>query len=150
LGLYNYYADTLSSLAKVLRFFMGIPGGDKKEGMRQLEIAAQRGTITRVGARFYLGRNLRTYDLAYARSIEILTPLVKEFPENPIFQLILADTHAKLNHREPAEAGFRAAAMLDVSDPACAQRIREVAAQALSALAADAPRRVEGLLLGNR
>src|SRR5256885_10858308 len=27
LGLYNYYVDTLSSLARILRFFMGIPGG---------------------------------------------------------------------------------------------------------------------------
>jgi hypothetical protein len=31
LGLYNYYADTLSSMARVLRFFMGIPGGNKQE-----------------------------------------------------------------------------------------------------------------------
>ena len=140
LGLYNYYADTLSPLAKILRFFMRIPGGDKKEGIRQLEIAAQRGTVTRAGARFYLGRNLRTYDLAYARSIEVMTPLVAEFPQNPIFQLILADTHAKLNHKQPAEAGFRTAAMLRVSDPACADRIHQVAAQALSALAATADR----------
>src|SRR5580704_4710034 len=34
LGLYNYYADTLSSMAKMLRFFMGIPGGNKQEGIR--------------------------------------------------------------------------------------------------------------------
>src|SRR6266851_2833060 len=27
LGLYNYYVDTLSSIARILRFFMGIPGG---------------------------------------------------------------------------------------------------------------------------
>src|ERR1035441_6703791 len=37
LGLYNYYVDTLSALAKILRFFMGIPGGDKGVGLRQLE-----------------------------------------------------------------------------------------------------------------
>jgi len=30
LGLYNYYVDTLSAMARVLRFFMGIPGGDKR------------------------------------------------------------------------------------------------------------------------
>jgi hypothetical protein len=135
LGLYNYYADTLSAMAKVLRFFMGIPGGDKKEGIRQLQIAAERGTVTRAGARFYLAKNLRTYDLDYARSIEIMTPLVAEYPQNPIFQLILADTHAKLNHRAAAEAGFRAAAAAPVSDAACATRIRQVAAQALAALA---------------
>ena len=140
LGLYNYYVDTLSAPAKVLRFFMGIPGGDKREGIRQLQIAAQRGTVTRDGARFYLAKNLRTYDLDYARSIEIMTPLVAEHPQNPIFQLILADTHAKLNHKEAAEAGFRSAAMLPVSDAACAARIQQVAAQAMASLAGRAGR----------
>ena len=140
LGLYNYYVDTLSALAKILRFFMGIPGGDKQEGIRQLQIAAQRGAVTRDGARFYLAKNLRTYDLDYARSIEIMTPLVAEHPQNPIFQLILADTHAKLNHQDAAEAAFRAAAMLPVSDAACAARIQQVAAQALASLADRAGR----------
>jgi hypothetical protein len=140
LGLYNYYADTLSALAKIVRLFMGIPGGDKEEGLRQLQIAAERGTVTRVGARFYLAKNLRTYDLDYTRSIEIMTPLVQEFPQNPIFQLILADTHAKLNHTEAAANRFRAAAAAHVDDPACADRIREIAAQALSVLTAGARR----------
>ena len=58
IGLYNYYVDTLSAVAKILRFFMGIPGGDKEEGIRQLQIAAQNGTVTRVGARFYLAKEL--------------------------------------------------------------------------------------------
>src|SRR5207253_6287962 len=46
LGLYNYYVDTLSAIAKILRFFMGIPGGSKREGMRQLELAMEKGEIT--------------------------------------------------------------------------------------------------------
>ncbi len=37
LGLYNYYVDTLGALARLLSFFMGIPGGNKQEGIRQLE-----------------------------------------------------------------------------------------------------------------
>ena len=36
LGLYNYYVDTLSGIARILRFFMGIPGGSKQDGIRQL------------------------------------------------------------------------------------------------------------------
>ena len=32
LGLYNYYVDTLSPMARILRFFMGIPGGSRAEG----------------------------------------------------------------------------------------------------------------------
>src|SRR6267378_2482899 len=37
LGLYNYYVDALSAIARILRFFMGIPGGSKQEGVRLLE-----------------------------------------------------------------------------------------------------------------
>jgi hypothetical protein len=136
IGLYNYYVDTLSAMAKILRFFMGIPGGDKQEGIRQLQRAMEGGTVTRTGARFYLGRNLRTYDLNYARAVEVLTPLVDEFPQNPLFQLVLADTHAKLNHRAAAEAGFRAASAAPVSDPVCGERVQKVAAEALAALSA--------------
>jgi hypothetical protein len=138
IGLYNYYVDTLSAAAKVLRFIMHIPGGDKKEGIRQLLIAAQSGTVTRVGARFYLAKNLRTFDLDYARSIEIMTPLVNEFPQNPVFRLILADTHAKLGHKETAESEFRAAAAAQVSDSACRVRVQQIVSQSLGILSASA------------
>src|SRR5437879_11868518 len=37
LGLYNYYVDTLSSIARILRFFMGILGGSPQHGVRLLE-----------------------------------------------------------------------------------------------------------------
>ena len=59
LGLYNYYVDTLSSMAKVLRFFMGIPGGDKRVGLRQLETAAEKAELTHTEARFNMAKNLR-------------------------------------------------------------------------------------------
>ena len=32
LGLYNYYVDTLSTIARILRFFMGIREGRKRRG----------------------------------------------------------------------------------------------------------------------
>ncbi len=135
LGLYNYYADTLSAMARVLRFFMGIPGGDKNEGIRQLEMAAEHGTVTRIGARFYLAKNLRVYDQNYKKAIELLTPLVAQFPQNPVFQMALADTHAKLNHKAEAAAGFRAAAAAPVADSGCAARVKQIAAQELMLLA---------------
>ena len=55
-GLYNYYVDTLSALAKMLRFFMGIPGGSKRDGVRQLEKAMTEGEITS-GCNFH-GNNI--------------------------------------------------------------------------------------------
>ena len=75
LGLYNYYVDTLSAMAKILRFFMGIPGGDKREGLRQLEIASTKGELTQVEARFNMAKSLRNYDRDYARAEQAAAPL---------------------------------------------------------------------------
>src|SRR5216683_5782872 len=46
LGLYNYYVDTLSAIARILRFFMGIPGGSKQDGVRLLQHAIDEGVLT--------------------------------------------------------------------------------------------------------
>src|SRR5580704_10192967 len=43
LGLYNYYVDSLSTSVKILRFFMGIPGGSRSEGIRQMQIGIDHG-----------------------------------------------------------------------------------------------------------
>ena len=39
LGLYDYYADVLPRLAKVLRFLARMPGGDRERGLARIESA---------------------------------------------------------------------------------------------------------------
>ena len=53
LGIYNYYVDTLSAIVKILRVFMGIPGGNKEEGRQQWKIGMNQGVLMAVDARFY-------------------------------------------------------------------------------------------------
>jgi tetratricopeptide (TPR) repeat protein len=134
LGLYNYYVDTLSAMARVLRFFMGIPGGDKQEGIRQLKIAMNDGPLTAVEARFYLAKNLRTYDLQYAQAADILTPLVQEYPTNPTFALLMGNLEGELGHNDSAAQFYRAATQVPPSDPACAARVAQLAHDATAAL----------------
>ncbi len=134
IGLYNYYVDTLSWMVKVLRFFMGIPGGNKHDGIRQLEVAMNSGVLTRVEARFYLAKGMRNNEQNYARAVELMTPLVEQYPRNAVFRLLLGDMHAKLGHREQAAEQFRAAQQLSSSNGPCAARVRQVARQALAAL----------------
>jgi tetratricopeptide (TPR) repeat protein len=136
LGLYNYYADALSVFARVLRFFLGIPGGNKKLGTQQLQAGIARGELTRVEARFYLAKCLRNYDQQYERAVEVLEPLVEEFPRNPVFHLLLGDLYAQLRRNDRAAASFRAAQQLPVADTVCAARVRQVARVALDALGA--------------
>jgi len=134
LGLYNYFVDTLSALAKIMRFFMGIPGGDKREGLRQLEIASTKGELTPMEARFNMAKNLRNYDRDYARAEAAAAPLASEYPDNCIFLTLVADIEQKLGHKDEAAARFRAAAEATSEDAACFTRVQRLAHQALSTL----------------
>jgi tetratricopeptide (TPR) repeat protein len=136
IGLYNYYVDALSGIARVLRVFMGIPGGNKDDGIRQLERAMLHGELTAADARFYLSKNLRTYDQRYQRALEVLEPLVARYPANPIFKLMLGNLHALLGHNDRAAALYLSAESMPQSDPECKARISAVARKSLDALTA--------------
>ena len=127
LGLYNYYVDTLSGIAKMLRFFMGIPGGDKDQGIRQMKVGMERGAFLAVDSRFYLAKNLRTYDRRYEEAAQIAEPLATRYARNPIFLLLLGNLNAELGRNSKAAEYFRAAQTAPIADPACAARARDLA-----------------------
>lgn len=127
LGLYNYYADTLSGFIKFLSFFMGIPGGDKHQGIRQLQRAMAEGQLTAAAARFYLALDLHRYDQQYDQALTVIDTLVARYPSNPLFQLARGDLYGKLGRKEQAVACYREAALLASSDDDCHARIRALA-----------------------
>ena len=133
LGLYNYYADTLSAFVKLLSFFMGIPGGDKHDGIRQLERAINEGQLTPSAARFYLALNLHRYDLQYEQALAVIGPLVEKYPTNPLFQLARGDLYGKLGRTEQALACYRAAAALAAHDETCRAHLEELVRVSLAA-----------------
>ena len=136
LGLYNYYVDTLSGLARVLRFFMGIPGGSKQEGIRQLQRAIAGGQLSPPLARFYLALDLHNYDQKFEEALEVIGPLVEKYPENPAFQLMQGDLYAKLHREAQAEAGYQAAAAAaaKLRDVDCRKKIDALVNESLDAL----------------
>jgi tetratricopeptide (TPR) repeat protein len=134
LGLYDYYVDTLSTVARVLRFFMGIPGGSKAEGIRLMQIAIRDGQLTPVLARFYLAVNLENYDFRYEKALTTITPLVERYPQNPIFHLTQGDLYAKLGRRSLAAAAYHAAATAKDPDEDRQRKIALLVRQSLDAL----------------
>jgi len=136
LGLYNYYVDTLSGLARVLRFFMGIPGGSKQEGIRQLQRAIAGGQLSPPLARFYLALDLHNYDQKFEEALEVIGPLVEKYPENPAFQLMQGDLYAKLHREAQAEACYQAAAAAAarLPDVHCRKKIDALVNESLDAL----------------
>lgn len=134
LGLYNYYVDTLSAMARVLRFLMGIPGGSKQEGVRLLEHAIGEGVLTPSLARFYLALNLHRYDEQYVKALAIVGPLAEEYPANPIFQLARGDLYAKLGRKQKALLSYRAADALKIQDGECQAHVHDLARVSIEAL----------------
>jgi len=137
LGLYNYYIDTLSAAARVLRFFMGIPGGNKKEGIRQLQHAIEEGVLVAPEARFYLAINLHNYDHQYERALEVIDPQVKKYPSNALFQLAQGDLFAKLGRKKQARDSYQAARDAALNDPECRRHVQELVEASLAALGGD-------------
>ena len=137
LGLYNYYVDTLGTIARVLRFFMGIPGGSKQDGIRQLQNAIARGVLTSDVARFYLAINLHKHEQRYEEALAVISPLAEKYPANPLFQLARGDLFAKLGRNEQALACYRAAQAIHVRDPECRERIQQLVRASLAALGAS-------------
>ena len=133
-GLYNYYIDTLSAIARMLRFFMGLPGGNKQEGIRQMRVGIERGAWMSVDSRFYLARNLRSYDERYQDALTAAEPLATRYPRNPVFQLLAGNLNAELGRNAKAAGYFRAAQSAQVPDAACAARAHDVAAQFLATI----------------
>jgi tetratricopeptide (TPR) repeat protein len=134
LGLYNYYVDTLSAIARILRFFMGIPSGSKQDGVRLLQQAIAHGVLTSNVARFYLALNLHRYDQQYEKALNILGPLVEKYPANPLFQLARGDLYAKLGRKQQALACYRAASALPIQNVECQARVKELVRASIAAL----------------
>jgi tetratricopeptide (TPR) repeat protein len=138
LGLYNYYVDTLSAMARVLRFFMGIPGGSKEEGIRQLHRAIAEGQLTRPVARFYLAINLHNFDQRYEEALRMISPLRDEYPENPLFHLVQGDLYAKLGRRQQALAEYQAAVQLKAPDEECRKKLDKLVRESEAAIGGSA------------
>ena len=119
IGLYNYYVDSFSSIVKMLSFFMGIPGGNKQEGIRQMQIGIDRGVLLSVDTRFYLAKNLRKYDQRYEQAVTVGAPLVERYPNNPIYLLLLGNLNAELSRNEKAAEYFHAVLKLPAIQSAC-------------------------------
>jgi tetratricopeptide (TPR) repeat protein len=134
LGLYNYYVDTLSASARVLRFFMGIPGGSKQDGVRLLEHAMAQGVVTASVARFYLALNLHRYDQQYEQALNVLGQLVEKYPANPLFQLARGDLYAKLGRKQQALASYRAVGALPLQDSECQSHLQYLVRASIAAL----------------
>jgi hypothetical protein len=85
LGMYRYYADIAPTAAKVFRFLLLLPGGDRKAGLEQMLRARARGRLLQGEADYQLQIIYLWYEQQTARSLNILESLRQHYPGNPLF-----------------------------------------------------------------
>jgi tetratricopeptide (TPR) repeat protein len=108
LGIYNYFVDTLSAIVKLLRWIIGLPGGSRLEGLRQMELAAQKGDLSPGEAKFYLAKDYsRPAERQFDRSIKLFQELERDYHHNPFWPMMVASLNCRMGRTEPCETGYR-------------------------------------------
>jgi hypothetical protein len=87
LGSYNYFADALPGYLKFLRVFVFLPGGDRKDGLKQLRLAYEKGGITESEAAKTLAIIYTYYERKFQSGKEICDELLERYP--PSFDIAL-------------------------------------------------------------
>jgi tetratricopeptide (TPR) repeat protein len=98
IGLYQYYADVAPAAAKVLRFLLLLPGGDKAEGLAQMRRARTRGKLLQGEADYQLHVIYLWYEKRADLAADLLESLMERYPGNPIFPAQLADLQDRYDH----------------------------------------------------
>ena len=91
IGLYHYYADVAPAAAKVLRWLLMLPGGDKAAGLDEMLRARSGGQLLRDEADYQLHVIYLWYEKQPERALELLRGLRDRHPRNGHFTQRIAE-----------------------------------------------------------
>ena len=128
IGMYRYYADVAPAVLRFLRWLMLMPGGNRVEGLQQLERAATQGLLVRGEAQFQIHVLYLWYENKWREALAIVRSLQARYPHNPLFHQIEAEVLDVYAHH--AEDSLRASERLlalaqrrAVAEPALAETV---------------------------
>jgi hypothetical protein len=104
IGLYHYYADVAPAAAKVLRWLLLLPGGDRTMGLYEMLQARDKGELLRGEADFQLHVVYLWYEHKTEEALSLLTRLDTRYPNNPLFLQLIADIRDRYLHDHAASA----------------------------------------------
>jgi tetratricopeptide (TPR) repeat protein len=102
IGMYRYYADVAPAAARILRFLLLLPGGDREEGLAQMLRARARGRLLQGEADYQLHLIYLWYEQQPDRALELLRDLRQRYPANPLFLAQIAEIQDTYEHDIPA------------------------------------------------
>lgn len=103
-GLYHYYADVAPAAAKVLRWLLFLPGGDRVKGLQEMLQARDRGELLRGEADYQLHVLYLWYEQKTAEALDLLERLDVRYPNNPLFRERIAETRDVYLHDHAGSA----------------------------------------------
>jgi len=104
-GVHDYVVGSLPLLWKMLGFLIGFRG-DKEQGIRTLELVAQKGVVNREDARILLCAIYRR-EKRPQQAVPLLEELIRRFSRNYLLYLELAQMHSELGDKTKALAALR-------------------------------------------
>jgi tetratricopeptide (TPR) repeat protein len=104
IGLYHYYADVAPAAARLLRWLLLLPGGDRRQGLQEVLETRERGLLLRGEADFQLHWLYLWYENQPQRALELLKELDERYPANPVFLQRVAEVQGEYFHDQPASA----------------------------------------------
>jgi len=108
IGIYNYFVDTLPGIVKFLSMFIGLPGGSRTEGLRQLQLCAEKGELGGPEAKFYLAKDFtRANERQYEKSMRLFGELQWEFPNNPLWLMLIGSLDYRMGRPQKGEEIYR-------------------------------------------
>lgn len=91
IGAYHYYAAVAPVAAKILRWLLFLPGGDRERGLQEMLQARERGQLLQGEADFQLHLAYLWYEQKPAAALKLLEQLDARYPTNPLFRERIAD-----------------------------------------------------------
>jgi len=104
IGVYQYYADVAPAAAKVFRWLLLLPGGDRVKGLRAIETTSRSGELMRDEAAFQLYQIDIWYEHKPMEAIALLRALDERHPTNPLLMQRIAETYDNYLHDALASA----------------------------------------------
>jgi len=90
-GLYHYYGAVAPATIRLLRWLLLMPGGNREEGLREMQRARDRGALLRGEADYHLHWLYLWYEHQPVRALELLRGLDARYPTNPLFLQRIAE-----------------------------------------------------------
>lgn len=115
LGLYDYYADVLPRLLKLLRFLAHMPGGNRGRGLERIEAAERRAVLHHTEVQAQLFDIYAFYEGRHDDALAQMQALHRRYPGAPVWGLRLAE-HQRERLGLYAESAATARALVEAAE----------------------------------